>query len=427
VAGSVYFEAWARVSSFLTHLECSGCGEEYDAERLQTVCRHCGKVLFARYDLDRARSSLTRDGLTGRVASLWRYAELLPVRDSRNRISLGEGWTPLLAARRLGGAVDCPRLLVKDEGVNPTGSFKARGMSVAVSRALELGARALATPSAGNAGSAMSAYAACAGLASFVFMPEDAPAANQSLAMAYGANLFRVRGLISDCGRVVRRESANRDWFDLSTLREPYRAEGKKTMGFELAEQLDWRLPDVIVYPTGGGTGIVGMWKAFDELEQLGWIGSRRPRMISVQSAGCAPIVRAFQEGKDSAEPWPNASTVAAGLRVPAAIGDYLILRALRESGGTAVAVADEEIVKAVELVARREGLFVSTEAGATIAGLRRLILAGEIDPGSEIVLFLTGSGLLNPDPGPVDRPTIEPDDSEALAAALADDTRLSR
>jgi threonine synthase len=314
----------------------------------------------------------------------------------------------------------CSRLLVKDEGINPTGSFKARGMSVAVSRAFELGARRLATPSAGNAGSAMSAYAARAGLAAYVFMPEDAPPANQSLAVAYGAHLYRVRGLIGDCGRVVRRESANRGWFDVSTLREPYRAEGKKTMGYELAEQLGWRLPDAIVYPTGGGTGIVGMWKAFDELEQLGWISSDRPRLISVQAAGCAPIVRAFERGERSATPWTNAATLAAGLRVPAAIGDYLMLDALRDSGGTAVAVADEEILEAVETISRSEGLYVSLEAGATVAGLRKLAGSSQIDPNSVIVLFLTGSGLLNPAANLPNRPTIDPDDPASIAAALA-------
>jgi threonine synthase len=290
-----------------------------------------------------------------------------------------------------------------------------------VSRAKELGASSLATPSAGNAGSAMSAYAARAGLESFVFMPVDAPISNQALAVAYGARLIRVRGLIGDCGRVVRRESASRGWFDLSTLREPYRAEGKKTMGYELAEQLDWRLPDVVVYPTGGGTGIVGMWKAFDELQQLDWIGSKRPRMISVQSAGCAPIARAFHAGAEFAEPFANASTIAAGLRVPSAIGDYLILRALRASGGTAVTVDDDDILETMLQVSRLEGLFVSTEAAATVAGLRKLIGQGEVDPAAEIVLFLTGSGLLNSDVVTVDCPTVDPDDPAALQAALAD------
>jgi threonine synthase len=423
----VFFEPASRVPSFLTHLECSACGETHDAERLQSVCRRCGKVLLARYDLDRAYTALRREDLRGRVASLWRYAELLPVRNLTFEISLGEGWTPLLSAPRLGDVLGCTQLLVKDEGVNPTGSFKARGMSVAVSRAKELGARALATPSAGNAGSAMSAYAARAGLESFVFMPDDAPSVNQSMAVAYGAHLIRVHGLIGDCGRVVRRESVRRDWFDLSTLREPYRAEGKKTMGYELAEQLGWRLPDAIIYPTGGGTGIVGMWKAFDELDQLGWIGAKRPRMISVQAAGCAPIARAFREGNDIAEPWRNASTIAAGLRVPAAIGDYLILQALRQSGGTAVTVTDDEIVDAANEIARREGLFVSTEAGATVAGLRKLIATHDLDPQSEIVLFLTGSGLLGPDLAPVDCPTVDPDDADAFADVLAvDDRRFS-
>jgi threonine synthase len=408
------------MTSLLTHLECSACGATHDADAIQTVCRSCGKVLLARYNLDRAASTVRRDNLDGRVTSLWRFAELLPVRDVSNVVTLGEGWTPLLSARRLGDTLGCARLWAKDEGLNPTGSFKARGMAVAVSRAKELGASALATPSAGNAGTALSAYATRAGLASFVFMPDDAPLVNQSLAVNYGACLIRVRGLIGDCGRVVRRESASRGWFDLSTLREPYRAEGKKTMGYELAEQLGWRLPDAVVYPTGGGTGIVGMWKAFDELEQLGWIDSKRPRMISVQATGCAPIARAFRAGKDFAEPFANASTIAAGLRVPSAIGDYLILRALRASGGSAVTVDDDDILDTMRQTSRLEGLFVAAEAAATIAGLRKLIATHEVDPAAEIVLFLTGSGLLNADVVCMDCPTVDPDDVAACEAALA-------
>jgi threonine synthase len=401
------------MESLLSHLECSACGDTCAADEIHNVCPACGKVLLARYDLERARAVLPREALNGRVASLWRYAELLPVRDPVNRVTLGEGWTPLLSAERLGERLGCSRLLVKDEGVNPTGSFKARGMAVAVSRAKELGCQALATPSAGNAGSAMSAYAARAGLDAYVFMPVDAPRVNQELCVAYGAQLFLVRGLISDCGAIVRRESPARGWFDVSTLREPYRAEGKKTMGYELAEQLGWRLPDAIVYPTGGGTGIVGMWKAFDEMEKLGWIGSRRPRMISVQAEGCAPIVRAFQEGQRHATPWQGAETIAAGLRVPAAIGDYLMLDAIRQSGGTAIAVSDDEIRAAMLETTRATGIFVSTDAAATVAGLRRLIESGEVDRHEEIVLFSTGSGLLNADLVPVDRPVLDPADIE--------------
>lgn len=407
------------MTSYLSHLECSACGQTYEADELQTVCPSCGKVLLARYDLSHARAAVRPDDLTSRTASLWRYAEILPVRDSSNVVTLGEGYTPLLPAPRLGRSLGCRRLLVKDEGLNPTGSFKARGMAVAVSRAKELGARRLGTPSAGNAACAMSAYAARAGLDAYVFMPVDAPVMNQAECVAYGAHLFLVRGLIGDCGRIVRREGPERGWFDVSTLREPYRAEGKKTMGYELAEQLGWRLPEVIIYPTGGGTGIVGMWKAFAEMEELCWIDSRRPRMISVQAEGCAPIVRAFRSGGTYAEPWTNARTVAGGLRVPSAIGDYLILRAIRESGGSAVTVSDDEIVEAMHRISREEGIFVSTEAAATVAGLRRLVEAGEVDPDAEIVLFLTGSGLLNAEVMSISRPILDPDDVEGCRRAI--------
>ena len=410
------------MGSFLSHLECSACGLTYAADELHTVCRSCGKVLLARYDLARARESIKRDDLSRRHASLWRYAEVLPVRDSANVVTLGEGGTPLLPVPRLGQSLGCKNLLVKDEGLNPTGSFKARGMAVAVSRAKELGASSLGTPSAGNAACAMSAYAARAHMSAYVFMPVDAPAMNQAECVAYGAHLFLVNGLIGDCGRIVRREGPERGWFDVSTLREPYRAEGKKTMGYELAEQLGWRLPDVIVYPTGGGTGIVGMWKAFDEMEELGWIDSRRPRMISVQSSGCAPIVRAFQRGENRAEPWANAQTIAGGLRVPSAIGDYLILEAIRKSGGTAVSVSDDEIIEAMRDITSQEGIFVSTEAAATVAGLRTLLASGGVDPDAEIVLFLTGSGLLNADAISVSRPVLDPDDVEGCKRAIDQD-----
>jgi threonine synthase len=408
------------MTSYLSHLECSACGKTFDADETHNVCVACGKVLLPRYDLSAAGRTLTRVSLGARQANLWRYEEVLPVRKPENVVSLGEGWTPLSPARRLGSSLGCPRLLIKDEGLNPTGSFKARGMAVAVSRAKELGATSLATPSAGNAGSAMSAYAARAGLPAHVFMPVDAPVVNQALCVAYGANLYLVRGLISDCGRIVRREGPSRGWFDVSTLREPYRVEGKKTMGYELAEQLGWRLPDVVIYPTGGGTGIVGMWKAFDEMESLGWIDGRRPRMISVQAAGCAPIVRAFHANQKHAEPWSDAQTIAAGLRVPAAIGDYLILDAIRQSRGTAIAVDDEAIREEMGVVARTEGLLVSTEAAATVAGLRQLLAQGRIDRDEEIVLFITGSGLLNADEFPVDRPILDPDDVDGFAEVAA-------
>ncbi|HVB96457.1 MAG TPA: threonine synthase [Chloroflexota bacterium] len=407
------------MNGFLDHLECSACAATYDADQLHTVCPSCGKVLIAKYDLKKVRDAVRPDDFTRRSGSLWRYREVLPVRNPENVVTLGEGWTPLLDAPRLGASLGCRRILLKDEGINPTGSFKARGLTVAVSRAKELGARRLGTPSAGNAACAMSAYAARAGLPAYVFMPRDAPVMNQAECVAYGAHLFLVDGLISDCGRIVRREGGERGWFDVSTLREPYRAEGKKTMGYEIAEQLGWRLPDVIVYPTGGGTGIVGMWKAFAEMEELGWISAKRPRMISVQAAGCAPIVRAFEQNLNHAEAWAGAQTIAGGLRVPAAIGDYLILDAIRESGGTALAVDDDQIVAAMRELAALEGVFVSTEAGATLAGLRQLLVTQQVDPDAEIVLFLTGSGLLSADAITVDRPVLDPDDVEGCHRAI--------
>ncbi|HET7770836.1 MAG TPA: threonine synthase, partial [Chloroflexota bacterium] len=303
--------------SFLTHLECSNCGQTAEAQRLQTVCPACGRVLFARYDLAGAKQALPREKLGERPHTMWRYAEVMPVGRPENVVSLGEGMTPLLAAPRLGKALGCSRLYVKEEGLNPTGTFKARGLSAAVSRALELGAKSLAIPSAGNAGAALAAYAARAGLPAYVFMPVDAPDSTKAECVFYGARLYLVRGLINDAGKIVREGTPVRGWFEVSTLKEPYRAEGKKTMGYEVAEQLGWELPDVILYPTGGGTGLVGMWKAFEEMEALGWIGPERPRMVAVQAAGCAPIVEAFEKGGESAEFWDHAATIASGLRVP--------------------------------------------------------------------------------------------------------------
>ncbi|MAG34864.1 MAG: threonine synthase [Dehalococcoidia bacterium] len=380
--------------SALTHLECSACGERHDADILQTTCRQCGLVLFARYDLDAVRRSLSPEALAGRPATLWRYHELLPVRNADRVTSLGEGYTPLLPAQRLGPALGCRDLYVKDEGLNPTGTFKARGLAMAVARAAELGASALAIPTAGNAGGAMAAYAAAAGLAAHVFMPVDAPEATKRECRHYGAQLTLVDGLIGDAGSVVRARAADAGWFDVSTLREPYRAEGKKTMGYELAEQLGWQVPDVIVYPTGGGTGIVGMWKAFAELEALGWIGSKRPRMVVVQAEGCAPMVRAFHQGATTAEPWEDAQTIAGGMRVPSAIGDYLILQALYESGGAAVAVSDDELLAAMGELARTEGISACPEGAATLAGLLRLLASGAVSGDESVVLFNTGSGL---------------------------------
>jgi threonine synthase len=386
--------------SALSHLEGSRSGERYPADRLIGLDPADDRPLLARYDLERAGRTLTREALAGRRAGgVWRWEEILPVADPARRLHLGEGSTPLLRAPRLGAALGAPRLLVKAEGLNPTGSFKARGMAVAVSRAIELGAPALVAPSAGNAGGALAAYGAAGGVPVTVVMPEDVPAVNRDEALAAGARVLLHDGLIDACGAVARRLAAEEGSFDLSTLREPYRVEGKKTMGLELAEDLGWRLPDVIVYPTGGGTGLVGMWKAFAELEQLGLIGPERPRMVAVQAAGCAPIVRAFERGEETAEPWEDADTRAAGLRVPAAVGDILILRALRESGGTAVAVSEEALTEAQVAAARLLGSYVAPESGAALAALPVLRDRGELSDADEVVLFDCGIGQKYPPP----------------------------
>jgi len=410
--------------STLVSLACSQCCQRLEADALWNTCPACGGVLLAQYDLDRARRSFRPEALRDRPWNLWRYAELLPVRDPAYRLTLGEGGTPLLAGPRLGRLLGLPKLWLKDEGRNPTGSFKSRGLAVAVSRARELGARAVALPSAGNAAAALSAYAARAGIPAYVFLPADTPPTIVRECLAYGARVFRVRGLITDCGRIVRQLARERGWADLSTLREPYRAEGKKTMGIELAEQLGWRLPDVIVYPTGGGTGIVGMWKAFAELAHLGLLGTERPRFVLVQPEGCAPLVRAFQSGTERAEPWDDATTLAPGLRVPATIGDALVLDAVRRSGGTAVAVSDREILAGMQLLARSEGLLVSPEAGATVAAVRRLREAGWLSGDEEVVLFLTGSGLKHPELLSTDDqvPVLDPDDPRSLERVAANE-----
>ncbi len=401
--------------STLTGLVCSMCGATLPADRPAGTCPECGKVLFAAYDLDAARGGMTPAALAARPFDLWRYAELLPVQDVPAAPRLGEGGTPLHSVPSLGRALGMTRLLVKDEGLNPTGSFKARGLAMAVARARELGATTVALPTAGNAGAATAAYAARAGLRAVVAMPADAPAAMVAECAACGAAVVLVEGLIDDCGKVIRAGATARGWADLSTLREPYRAEGKKTMGFEVAEQLGWRLPDVIVYPTGGGTGIVGMWKGFAELEALGLIGPRRPRMVSVQAAGCAPIVRAFEAGARHAERWAGAATAAAGLRVPAAIGDYLILDAIRASGGTALAVTDAEMLDGVRLLGRSEGLFVSPESGAAVAAVRRLRQSGFLGPDDETVIFSTGSGLMHTDVIGGTYPRVDPNAADLL------------
>ena len=380
--------------SFLTNLVCSYCGTEYDAGVAERTCRSCGKVLFARYDLEGAASALKKDALARRPASMWRYFEIMPVLDEANIVSLGEGFTPILKATRLGKELGIADLLVKDESLNPTGTFKARGLSAAVSKAKELGITRFTIPSAGNAGGALAAYAAAGGMEAWVFMPRDAPAANQRECVAYGARVELVDGFITQAGKLSAAAAEEHQLFDISTLREPYRAEGKKTLGLEIAEQLGWTVPDVIVYPTGGGTGIVGMWKAFDELEQMGWIGAARPRMVVVQAEGCAPIVDAFRTGSEFATPVDDPHTLAAGIRVPSAIGDYLVLRAVRESGGTAVTVTDQEILRGVGDMARFEGIFAAPEGGATLAGLRNLVADGEVTRGERVLLVNTGSAL---------------------------------
>ena len=381
--------------TFLSHLECSvPCGAgPYDPSAIHHLCT-CGAPLLVRYDLEAARA-WSRESLTGRAPTMWRYREMMPLGVGEQPVTLGEGFTPLLQARTLGKLVGLHHLYVKDESLNPTNSFKARGLSAAVTKARALGVTTLSVPSAGNAADAMAAYAAHAGLQAKVFMPRDVKKPFIQEAQLYGADVTLVDGLITDAGRLAAEHGASQGWYDVSTLKEPYRIEGKKTMAYELAEQLDWRLPDWILYPTGGGTGMVGMWKAFAELEALGWIESgRRPKMVTVQATGCAPIVRAFDQGTEKAEPWENASTCADGLRVPKAIGDFLVLRAIRESGGTAVAVTDDDMVKGMKELGRYEGVSAAPEGGATVAALRWLCHHRRIAPDETVVLFNTGGAL---------------------------------
>jgi threonine synthase len=377
-----------------THLECTLCGQAHPSEQPQQLSACCGRPLYARYDLDVLRHRWDRDSLDPRRPDLWRYAEVLPLRDPGFTLQLGEGWTPLIDAPRLAAQIGVGRVWIKDESQNPTASFKARGLAVALSRARELGIAEVALPSAGNAGAAAAAYAAAAGMRLHVVIPRDTPRPIVAELQALGAELELVEGLITDCAARVAEGVRAHGWFDLSTLKEPYRAEGKKTMGYELAEQLGWMLPDAIVFPTGGGTGMVGMWKAFDELERLGWISSARPKMIAVQASGCAPIVRAWEQGTEFADPWESPDTYAAGIRVPGAIGDYLILRALRESAGVALAVGDDEMRDWTGRVGRATGLFCAPEGAATAAALPRLRARGVLSPADSVVLFNTGSGL---------------------------------
>ena len=379
--------------SYIDHLECTNCGNEFPYDGLATVSDCCGKVLFVRYDLARLRREMQRSDFDDRPANMWRYNELLPVTDPDRVITLGEGGTPLLDAATLAREVGIRRLLIKEEGLNPTGTFKARGIAAAVSKAVEVGARGFTMPSAGNAAGAAAAYCARAGTPVKVFMPQDAPVANKKESIVAGSELNLVEGLISDAGRIAVGVAAEQGLFDLSTLKEPCRAEGKKTMGLEIAHQMGWRMPDAIVYPTGGGTGIIGMYKGFQELLELGWIEGAPPRFYAVQADGCQPIVKAFNDGTDTAEPWQNAATKADGLRVPGPFADYLILQAIRETGGGALAVSDDEMVDAMYRMAMAEGIIACPEGAATLVGLERLMADGSIGADEEVVLLNTGSG----------------------------------
>ena len=388
--------------TFVTHLECSATGERYEADQLHNLSR-AGKPLLVRYDLAAIRGALSKSALAQRPRDLWRYRELLPVRRAADIVSLGEPMTPLVAMPKLRTRLQAGDILVKDEGRLPTGSFKARGLVMAVSMAKALGVSHMAMPTNGNAGAALAAYASRAGIKSTIFCPDDTPEVNVSEIALQGATVYRVNGLIDDCGKIVAEGKEKVGWFDASTLKEPYRIEGKKTMGIELAEQLGWQVPDVILYPTGGGTGLIGMWKAFDELETIGFIGKKRPRMVAVQAAGCAPMVRAFEEGSEHAPRWENAHTIAAGIRVPQAVGDFLILRAVRASKGFAIAVPDEAIETAIAEVAREEGFLICPEGAATYAALKQALADGRIRRDEQVVLFNCATGLKYPLP-PVHR-----------------------
>jgi len=384
--------------SFLTDLECARYGEHYDASVLRNLCR-CGSPLLARYDLDGVAASVTRDDLVGRPASMWRYTEFLPLDEPDQAVTLGEGWTPILPMERLGTQLGLRRLSLKDEGLNPTGTFKARGAAAGVSRARELGAHDIAMPTAGNAGGAWSAYCARAGLRMHVVMPADAPEINHLEVAATGGDLRTVDGLISDAGRIVAADVQTHGWFDASTLKEPYRIEGKKTMGLEIAEQSGWDPPDAILYPAGGGVGLIGMWKAFRELQAVGWLSSERtPRLIAVQAAGCAPIVRAWEAGEEASQFFEGAHTLAAGLRVPKALGDFIVLRAVRETGGTCIAVDDDEIIDALRRIGRAEGLLICPEGAACVAALPHLLEQGAIERDERILILNTGTGLKYPE-----------------------------
>ena len=380
------------MKSYAEYLECTNCHKEYDYVNPYRTCQECGKVLYVKYDMEKARKNFDRNSLIGRVSSMWRYYEMMPIKDESNIVSLGEGMTPLLKANNLAKALNCSDIYIKDEGCNPTGSFKARGLSAAVSRAKELGITKLTMPSAGNAGGALSLYCARGNLEANVFMPKDAPIANKRESSDAGAKLTLIDGLISDAGKISREQAQEKGLFDVSTLQEPYRAEGKKTMGYEIAEQLHWDTPDVIIYPTGGGTGLIGIWKAFQEMQELGWIDKPKTRMIAVQSEGCAPIVKAYKSGALNAEMWNDAKTFAAGIRVPSAIGDYLILETIRESSGTAITVTDMEMVECISMMASHEGIYPAPEGAATLAALKSLLATNKVNPEEKIVLMNTGN-----------------------------------
>jgi len=384
----------SELISYFTHLECPECGKQYKADMLQTICADCNSPIFACYDLETLKSKLTKAEVRQRARGVWRWAELLPVRKEAFRITLGEGDTPLLEARSLAQSLGLKHLRVKDEGLNPTGTFKARGLQMAVARAVELGVREFVIPTAGNAGGALAAYAARCGVKAHVYMPKDAPRSTMKEVKSYGMDLVLVDGLINDAGRLARIDAARESWFDVSTFREPYRPEGKKTMGLELAEAYDWELPDVIIYPAGGGTGLVGMWRAFEQLEGLGWIGSRRPRFVAVQPDGCAPLVTAFQQNAERATLWENAHSIAGGIRVPAVFADRPILRLLRDSHGTAISVSDDEMIEFQKRLATQDGILASYESAATAAALARLVEQKWIQPEEQVVIFSTASGL---------------------------------
>jgi threonine synthase len=403
---------WSQMRySYLSHLECPKCHSTYQADVPQQLCT-CGSPLLARYDLESARREWSKEDLLGRPNTLWRYHELLPVQDPEHVVSLGEGMTPLVPLKHLGSSIGISNLYMKDEGLIPTGTFKARGAAVGVSRAKEIGVKVVAMPTNGNAGAAWATYAARAGIRAVVVMPVDAPAITRNECAITGADLYLVDGLISDAGAIIKRAVAKNGWFDASTLKEPYRLEGKKTMGLEIVEQLGWRVPDVILYPTGGGVGIIGIYKALRELQALGWIGDKLPRLVCVQASGCAPLVRAWEQGKRESEFWEGASTIAFGITVPKALGDFLVLEALYETEGCAVAVDDEETLQAQADLARNEGAFICPEGAATVAAARKLRASGWIRDDELVVILNTGAGIKYPDTVSVEVPTLHPDDN---------------